>query len=195
MSALQQTHLPLIPPTTSVIFSPQSLSHPTPLPFKLKKKKSSWDMSSFFFIMIPLCVMFPHISHSLQHRLTQLLILSHIWLIEDREDVDTAGQIRSLKLYDVPYSAGAAELWSQDSRWARLGWGPFKSNRIESVPIPASATLSEQITCSSKGYDSPWHLCWDPAIPDSWGLILNSYKCGREYVNGLHTQVVYNKSG
>lgn len=33
-------------------------------------------------------------------------------------DADTVGQIRSLKLCDVPYSAGVAELWRQDSRWA-----------------------------------------------------------------------------
>lgn len=91
-------------------------------------------------------------------------------------DVDTEGQIRSLKLCDVPYSAGVAELWRLDSRWASLGWGPFKSNRIALVHVPAPATLSEQITCSSKGYDSPWHLCWDPAITESCGLVLNSYK-------------------
>lgn len=41
---------------------------------------------------------------------------------------------------------------------------PIASRRS---PSQAQATLSEQITCSSKGYDSPWHLCWEPAIPDS----------------------------
>lgn len=135
-------------------------------------------MSNFFSITIPFCVMFPHVLHPLQRRPTRLLILrpqlinwgqGEMQIRRDRSD--------PWKLCDVPCSAGAAELWRQDSRWARLGWGPFKSNRIASVPVPARAMLSEQITCSSKGYDSPWHLCWDPAILDSCGLILNSYKC------------------
>ncbi len=134
-------------------------------------------MSLIFFITALFCVKFLHILQPLQRRVTQLLFSSHSWLIEGREDADAAGQIRSLKLCDVPYSAGAAELWKQDCRWAWLGWGPFKSNRIASVLIPVLATLSEQITCSSKGYDSPWHLCWDPAFPDPRVLCVRVFSC------------------
>lgn len=78
MSALLQTHLPLTTPTTSV-FSIISYYHLS------KTKKSSWNVSFFPPITIPLCVMFLHILHPLQHRTTQLLFSSHSWLIEGRE--------------------------------------------------------------------------------------------------------------
>lgn len=180
MSALLQNasasnaayHIGLFLPTVSLL-------HPTLSPFKAVQWKRAAETCQHFFSLQ---------SHSVSCSLTSCVLSNadrpgslfsgHSWLIEGRGEMQIwRDRSDPWKLCDVPCSAGAAELWRQDSRWARLGWGPFKSNRIASVPVPARATLSEQITCSSKGYDSPWHLCWDPAILDSCGLILNSYKC------------------
>lgn len=133
----------------------------------LPKERAAETRHPFFHYHPILCHVSSHLTASPSTERPQLLFSGHRWLIEDREDADAAGQIRSLKLCDVLVLLNCG---GKDSRWAWLGWGPFKSNRVASVPGPARATLSEQITCSSKGYDSPWHLCWEPAIPDSCGL-------------------------
>lgn len=86
--------------------------------------------------------------------MTRLLFSSHCSLTEAEGDADSAGQIRSVKLYDVPYSAGVAELWKSKIAGGHDLDGDL-SNQIawRSGPAPARY-ISEQITCSAKGYDS-----------------------------------------
>lgn len=139
------------------------------LPFPITRK-SSWDTLPFPPLPSLRCHVSSHHTSSPPHRVPapflQPLMINwgHARCRCNRTD----------QILETLQRTGAAELWRKDSQWAWLGRGPFKSNRIVLVAIPAWATLSEQITFSSKGYDSPWHLCWEPAIPDSWGLILNS---------------------
>lgn len=118
-------------------------SYPTVLPSSTKIKKSSRDMSLLFVF----CVMFPHITSCPTQKGPTLTLRALLINLEPGRCrcSGTEGILETLR------RAGAAELWRKDSRWASLGWGPFKSNRIASFPVRAQATLSEQITCSSKG--------------------------------------------
>lgn len=126
--------------STSAWNTASHVPHILPSPTKIKKR--SWDMSLLFVF----CVMFPHSTSSPTQKGTLTLWALLINLEQGRcRCSGTEGILETLR------RAGAAELWRKDSRWASLGWGPFKSTRIASFPVWAQATLSEQITCSSKG--------------------------------------------
>lgn len=126
-----------------------------------------------FFVFFFLCRIFSrHTSAPLKRTMTQLLF----WLIRSQK-MQMQGDTWDPWNSAARLCAGVAELWRQDSRWAWLGWGPFKSNCVALGSYPGTASPSEQITCSSKGYGSPWHFSWDWANPNCCGLILNSCKC------------------